>query len=416
MRRWIALAAVAGVAIGAASGAHAASTAQTVSAIVPSSTQIGVSSCAPGTPSMTDLGVIPAGSAAVSTTDCAIDFGSSNDSSMLWLAQDDGGGVAMRWRSPTPLGDWPFNGSAADISAFAASGTLLGSPAFGAGPPGFGQAVTLDGVDDSVSVPSAPHYDVGSNFTVDLWFRTTDISNFPYAILVERANSCGTDCQFMATFRRADSALNFGTSTAGSSNLISVPGAAYVDGAWHHLAATVGADLVMRLYVDGVEQGTQLIAGPVDMPPVPITVGMERAVASNRFTGDIDEVRMSTPALSGDEVRQAYSVRLADYGGPAADWGSANAAFFAACLSSAQGGAATDASTWSASAGCPQNDVGQWRAVPGVLGTAGSKVALRATPGSGSAHLRFAARMAANQAPGAYTARLVVQTVAPNIP
>ena len=81
----------------------AATSGTVVSAIVPSATNLDASTCAAGTPGMTDLGAVLPGSPASSTTDCVVTFGSSNDSSTLRVSQADGVGTAMNAFSPTSM-------------------------------------------------------------------------------------------------------------------------------------------------------------------------------------------------------------------------------------------------------------------------------------------------------------------------
>ncbi len=73
-----------------------ASSSTVVTATVPSATTIDTAACATGAMGVTDLGVVLPASNSVSTGDCTIAFGSSNDTSMLRAFQQDGTGVAMR--------------------------------------------------------------------------------------------------------------------------------------------------------------------------------------------------------------------------------------------------------------------------------------------------------------------------------
>jgi hypothetical protein len=83
------------------------------------------------------------------------------------------------------------------------------------------------------------------------------------------------------------------------------------DGAWHHLAGTYDG-VTVRLYVDGVEQGTG----------TPATSAINYALADNNtfriggyrsscvdflFTGDIDEVQIFNRALTAQEIAAIYS-------------------------------------------------------------------------------------------------------------
>ena len=67
---------------------------------------------------------------------------------------------------------WSGDGHADDIAG-SNHGTLLFGTAFAPGK--VGQAFSLDGADDYVSVPDAPSLNVGTgDFSLDAWIKTTD--------------------------------------------------------------------------------------------------------------------------------------------------------------------------------------------------------------------------------------------------
>lgn len=73
-----------------------ASSSTVVSVIVPSATTLTTGACASGTPGVTEFGTVLPGSAARTTSDCTVTFGSSNDTATLRLSQADGTGTAMQ--------------------------------------------------------------------------------------------------------------------------------------------------------------------------------------------------------------------------------------------------------------------------------------------------------------------------------
>lgn len=74
--------------------APAASTSTIVSVTVPSATNLTSSACPSGDPGRTDLGTVLPGASAVTTADCTLTWGSSNDTAMLRAYQQDGRGAA----------------------------------------------------------------------------------------------------------------------------------------------------------------------------------------------------------------------------------------------------------------------------------------------------------------------------------
>jgi uncharacterized delta-60 repeat protein len=100
----------AAIAVASAAGSGvAASSSVVVSLSVPSATNVGVGACAAGTAGVTNFGTTLPGTSQLSSVDCAVTFGSSNDAAMLTVHQPDGSGVAM-WRLPTGALDATFGG------------------------------------------------------------------------------------------------------------------------------------------------------------------------------------------------------------------------------------------------------------------------------------------------------------------
>src|SRR5687768_11706292 len=64
-------------------GANAASSTTVVSATVPSASFVDITNCAPGQASRTSFGTVLPGAEVVTTADCDVEFGSSNDTAML---------------------------------------------------------------------------------------------------------------------------------------------------------------------------------------------------------------------------------------------------------------------------------------------------------------------------------------------
>ena len=117
-----------------ASGGQAATSSTVITAEVPSATSISVTACSANTAGEgTDLGVVLPGSSSISTADCAVTYGSSNDTARLRIGQVDRYGVGMfAYGGSVDATGWGTGGnadSAARESAFDAvrqdDGTVL---------------------------------------------------------------------------------------------------------------------------------------------------------------------------------------------------------------------------------------------------------------------------------------------------
>ncbi len=200
------------------------------------------------------------------------------------------------WVHSAPqLGQWAFNGSAADSSA-ALHGTALGSPLYVSGK--LGQAVDLDGVDDYIDLPdpvgrtrsltiaSWVNWDGGAN-----WQRLFDFGTgtWQYLFLSPKSGS--------NTMRLA---LKDAINGRDVEHQVNTPILAV--GQWVHLAAVLGND-TMTLYVNGKAVGSAYaIAGSLAAFPATNNFIGKSQFADPLFNGRVDDFRVYGKALTGAEV------------------------------------------------------------------------------------------------------------------
>ncbi|MDT0547849.1 sialidase family protein [Streptomyces lonegramiae] len=183
--------------------------------------------------------------------------------------------------------------------------TVLGGPARTEGQ--FGQGLSFDGTDDAVHVPFRPSLPLGTrDFTVSLWFRYTaasgqqpflwmgGIGNKQPQVWLRGEPSSGRVRALMTTVN--------GTATFTSASVST--DSAYNDGQWHHAALTRTGGRLTLTVDGGTPVSTADAPGPVTRTsPFGIHVG-EAVDSRSRLTGDLDEVRIWSRALSDTELRQ----------------------------------------------------------------------------------------------------------------
>jgi hypothetical protein len=78
-------------------------------------------------------------------------------------------------------------------------------------------------------------------------------------------------------------------------------------GQWSHVAATVGADGVMRLYVNGKEEATSTITGKIAYTAywTMISIGMYGKQYGYPYAGDLAELRWWSRAATAEEMATA---------------------------------------------------------------------------------------------------------------
>jgi len=198
---------------------------------------------------------------------------------------DETTGTTARSTTPTGSGKGSYTG-----------GATLGAP----GPSLYGStantAVAFDGQDDGLYSRTA--ITNPTTFSTELWFASTSTRGGKLIGFGSQQTgwSGGYDRH---VYLQPDGTIAFGTWT-GQMNLV-VTDRAYNDGSWHQVVATMGAD-GMRLYVDGVEVGSNPNTGSQDY------TGYWRVGGDSSWNGDgyvaarIDEVAVYTRALTGAEV------------------------------------------------------------------------------------------------------------------
>jgi hypothetical protein len=102
---------------------------------------------------------------------------------------------------------------------------------------------------------------------------------------------------------------------------------------------------------------------------------------------------------------------VADYLDAGPNW-SSGTTMFGACLRSWAG--ANVAPTWTPDATCTASGTGVWKGIPTLSTAPAGKIAGATAATNGTINLRFGMYVAANQAPGRYSAGVSFEVVAPN--
>jgi len=162
-----------------------------------------------------------------------------------------------------------------------------------------GGAISLDGVDDRVSLGSGFNFHGTSPFTIEAWINpvTTD-----YRIIVGRFNA-GVAGQWL--FFLSGGRLSLHREIAP----FSVTGGRLLSlNTWHHVVGTYDGSN-MRLFLNGVLDGGPRASGSVSSNIIEVFIGsrLSGGISADHFNGLIDEVRIYNRALSASEVRANFN-------------------------------------------------------------------------------------------------------------
>jgi hypothetical protein len=160
----------------------------------------------------------------------------------------------------------------------------------------FGSALSFDGINDWVTIPDANPLDLTTGITMSAWvnptavgaiYRTVLMKEQPGGLIYTLYAGEGTGKPsghiFTALEQRVSGTANTATNT------------------WTHLATTWDGS-TLRMFVNGVQVGTNAVTGPIRTSTGMLRIG-GTAVWSEWFSGRIDEVRLYNRALSAAEIQ-----------------------------------------------------------------------------------------------------------------
>jgi hypothetical protein len=197
--------------------------------------------------------------------------------------------------------------SASDVSGKAHTGTLTNGPTWTFAGGILNGTVTLDGLNDYVSVPatSTLKYTTGQ-LTLSTWVWI-DSAEATGGWLISK-NWDSTHANYWLSLG-ADNKISFGVGNASESTSITTT-SALATGVWHHLAATVDTGKTMRLYVDGtqVASSSHSISTWPSGNGLALLLGKKTTGSSSdqagSFCGRLDNSRIYTHALSAEAIAE----------------------------------------------------------------------------------------------------------------
>jgi len=212
---------------------------------------------------------------------------------------------------------YPFENSADDLSGNGYDGSNSGDVSYTNGQ--IGRAASFDGESNYVELPSStvPNWWEGASLSVSLWFRTTD-----RGILLGNTRGPVDPSSGWVPAIYVDTAGRVRTSLFWHGQTSTTASAPHDDGNWHHLAVTLEddgdattGDAVETLYLDGsqVDQRTGLQQVDYNTGSYSYFLGTGKWQGwpgsdgtLGPYTGDLDDVRVYSRALSASEVQSLY--------------------------------------------------------------------------------------------------------------
>ena len=182
-----------------------------------------------------------------------------------------------------------------DQSGNGNTGTLTNTSWAGAAAGKFGNALSFNGTNASVTVADSSSLDLTTGMTIEGWVNPTAVSSFRTFIVKERPGDLVYGLYAGSDTNRPQSQV-----TIGSPQLLDAP-SGIPTGSWSHLAATFDGS-TQRLYVNGAQVATRASAGSILTSTSALKIG-GNSIWGEWFSGLIDEVRIYNRALSATEIQ-----------------------------------------------------------------------------------------------------------------
>ena len=192
--------------------------------------------------------------------------------------------------------------TAADQSGNGNNGTLTNATWAGASAGKFGNALSFNGTNASVSVPNSASLALTTGMTLEAWVKPTALNSYNTIVFKERTAYYG-----YALYANTDGNRPSGNVfTAGDHE---VRGTAQLGlNTWTHVAATYNGSALV-IYVNGAQAATLSVTGALISATGPLKIG-GNAIWGEWFNGLIDEVRIYNRALSTAEIQADMNLAI----------------------------------------------------------------------------------------------------------
>jgi len=170
-----------------------------------------------------------------------------------------------------------------------------------------GGALSFDGTDDYVEIPSSNALNFGAgDFSIDAWIKTTQDTGV--AVILDKRQMSPYQGYHLFT-----SNGNLFLQLAAGGTYSNYPASAFVaDGTWHHIAVAVNRTInkfTVRWYVDGkdtsLDPPSTPLTGTLDNA-APLRLGVRSFSLNGYWKGTLDELELFNRALTESEVFAIY--------------------------------------------------------------------------------------------------------------
>jgi len=213
--------------------------------------------------------------------------------------------VASGMASAGPLtGYWPFDGDLKD-KAGTSNGTFVGGTAVYQ-PGQVAQAISFDGVDDYVDIPSPTNPAI---YTISAWVKPAKTIA---AGVITRTDASGPNTSWSHQLRIEGGVFHHYLWVGAERHVAGTT--TIVPDTWYHVTIAAQNNGPMRLYVNGKEEGVSIsTAGTLWATGTRITVGSNSGHGMGWFQGLIDDMRNYDRELSAVQIKGLFEGTVPEF-------------------------------------------------------------------------------------------------------
>jgi glucose/arabinose dehydrogenase/PKD repeat protein len=201
--------------------------------------------------------------------------------------------------------------TAADASGHNITGTLTNGPTFTAGK--YGNAVSLDGANDYVSLGNPTSLQLTGSMTLSAW---VNVSAFPAddAAIISKRAAGELGFQLDLTKDTGPRTIGLKLTSASGEQMFRYGATTLQANTWYHVAGVYNAATQqMDVYLNGVlDNGTQVgtVTSSQQNSNSNVTIGRRAGAAGYEFAGRIDDARIANHALTQSQIQTDMATPL----------------------------------------------------------------------------------------------------------
>jgi len=170
----------------------------------------------------------------------------------------------------------------------------------------FGNALSFNGTNALVSIPSSASLNVTTGLTIEAWVNPSSYAH-GRTIFQKRSpsNVGGYVFESVHSPFGPENSLQFVIMIGGTYTTVQAPANVLSIGTWQHVAATYDGT-AMKIYVNGAEVAEMAVSGDIDAVSDPVVMGRNVVSPEIAWDGLIDEISLYARALDPVEIHAIF--------------------------------------------------------------------------------------------------------------